>query len=91
MPFLSPLSRQRNPSLQRAPPHARTHRHYGFAGQRWGRFHEDTRRFSSIASGALLTLKAKLELGDTVFLNSQKGSRQEQEVGFAYVDQLLRA
>ena len=57
---------------------------YGFAGKD-GAFHEDTETILVNASGALLTLKAKLELGDTVFL-IHKGSRQEQEVRVAYVD-----
>jgi hypothetical protein len=57
---------------------------YGFAGKS-GAFHEDTETILVNSSGALITLKAKLELGDTVFL-IHKGSRQEQEVRVAYVD-----
>jgi len=57
---------------------------YGFAGKD-GAFHEDTETVLVNSSGALITLKAKLELGDTVFL-IHKGSRQEQEVRVAYVD-----
>jgi hypothetical protein len=57
---------------------------YGFAGK-GGAFHEDTETILVNSSGALITLKAKLELGDTVFL-IHKSSRQEQEVRVAYVD-----
>jgi hypothetical protein len=57
---------------------------YGFAGKS-GAFHEDTETVLVNSSGALVTLKAKLELGDTVFL-IHKGSRQEQEVRVAYLD-----
>ncbi|HUC52453.1 MAG TPA: hypothetical protein VMR90_00300 [Candidatus Cybelea sp.] len=57
---------------------------YGFAGK-GGAFHEDTETILVNSSGALVTLKAKLELGDTVFL-IHKSSRQEQEVRVAYVD-----
>ena len=57
---------------------------YGFAGKD-GAFHEDTETILVNSSGALITLKAKLELGDTVFL-IHKASRQEQEVRVAYVD-----
>jgi hypothetical protein len=57
---------------------------YGFAGKS-GAFHEDTETLLVNSSGALVTLKAKLELGDTVFL-IHKGSRQEQEVRVAYLD-----
>jgi hypothetical protein len=57
---------------------------YGFA-DKGGAFHEDTETILVNSSGALVTLKAKLELGDTVFL-IHKGSRQEQEVRVAYVD-----
>ena len=57
---------------------------YGFAGKS-GAFHEDTETIIVNSSGALVTLKAKLALGDTVFL-IHKSSRQEQEVRVAYVD-----
>lgn len=57
---------------------------YGFAG-RAGAFHEDTETILVNASGALVTLKAKLALGDTVFL-IHKSSRQELEVRVAYLD-----
>jgi hypothetical protein len=57
---------------------------YGFAGK-GGAFHEDTETVLVNSSGALVTLKAKLELGDTVFL-IHKSSRQEQEVRVAYLD-----
>jgi hypothetical protein len=57
---------------------------YGFAGKD-GAFHEDTETILVNSSGALITLKAKLELGDTVFL-IHKSSRQEQEVRVAFVD-----
>ncbi len=57
---------------------------YGFAGKS-GAFHEDAETILVNSSGALVTLKAKLALGDTVFL-IHKGSRQEQEVRVAYLD-----
>jgi hypothetical protein len=57
---------------------------YGFAGKS-GAFHEDTETVIVNSSGALVTLKAKLALGDTVFL-IHKSSRQEQEVRVAYLD-----
>jgi hypothetical protein len=57
---------------------------YGFAGKR-GAFHEDTETVIVNSSGALVTLKTKLELGDTVFL-VHRSSRQEQEVRVAYLD-----
>jgi hypothetical protein len=57
---------------------------YGFAGKQ-GAFHEDTETVVVNSSGALVTLKTKLELGDTVFL-VHRSSRQEQEVRVAYLD-----
>src|SRR6266481_4364537 len=57
---------------------------YGFAGK-GGAFHEDAETILINSSGALVTLKAKLALGDTVFL-VHKGSRQEQEVRVVYLD-----
>jgi hypothetical protein len=57
---------------------------YGFAGK-GGAFHEDTETILVNPSGALVTLKAKLALGDTVFL-IHKSSRQEQEVRVVYLD-----
>jgi len=57
---------------------------YGYAGKS-GAFHEDTETILVNASGALVTLKAKLALGDTVFL-IHKSDRQEQEVRVVYLD-----
>jgi hypothetical protein len=57
---------------------------YGFAGK-GGAFHEDTETVIVNSSGALVTLKTKLQLGDTVFL-IHKSSRQEQEVRVVYLD-----
>jgi hypothetical protein len=57
---------------------------YGFAGKS-GAFHEETETVMVNSSGALVILKTKLELGETVFL-IHKGSRAEQEVRVAYVD-----
>jgi len=57
---------------------------YGFAGKS-GAFHEDTETVLVNSSGALVTLKAKLALGDTVFLVHKSG-RQEQEVRVVYLD-----
>jgi hypothetical protein len=57
---------------------------YGFAGKS-GAFHEDTETIMVNASGTLVILKAKLEVGDTVFL-IHKSSRAEQEVRVVYVD-----
>jgi hypothetical protein len=57
---------------------------YGFA-KNSGAFHEETETLTVNASGGLVMLKAKLELGDSVFL-IHKASRQEQEVRVAYLD-----
>jgi hypothetical protein len=57
---------------------------YGFAGKS-GAFHEDTETVLVNSSGALVTLKAKLAMGDTVFL-IHKSSRQELEVRVVYLD-----
>lgn len=57
---------------------------YGFAGN-GGAFHEEIDTVTVNASGALVILKAKLQVGDTVFL-IHKSSRQEQEVRVAYLD-----
>ena len=57
---------------------------YGFAGKS-GAFHEETETVMVNSSGGLVTLKAKLELGDTVFL-VHKSSHQEMEVRVAYLD-----
>jgi hypothetical protein len=57
---------------------------YGFAGK-GGAFHEETETVTVNSSGALVILKTKLELGETVFL-IHKGSRAEQEVRVAYAD-----
>jgi hypothetical protein len=57
---------------------------YGFAGKS-GAFHEDTETVMVNSSGALVILKTKLEVGETVFL-IHKASRAEQEVRVAYVD-----
>jgi hypothetical protein len=57
---------------------------YGYAG-RSGAFHEDTETILVNASGALVTLKAKLALGDTVFLIHKSGG-EEQEVRVVYLD-----
>jgi len=57
---------------------------YGFAGK-GGAFHEDTETVTVNSSGALVTLKTKLALGDVVFL-LHKSSRQEQEVRVVFID-----
>jgi len=57
---------------------------YGFAGK-GGAFHEDTETVLVNSRGALVTLKTKLALGDTVFLIHKSG-RQEQEVRVVYLD-----
>ncbi len=57
---------------------------YGFTGKS-GAFHEDTETVTVNSSGALVVMKTKLELGDTVFL-IHKSSRDEQEVRVAYLD-----
>jgi len=57
---------------------------YGFAGKA-GAFHEDSETEIVNSSGALVTLKTKLELGDTVFL-IHRSSREEQEVRVVYLD-----
>jgi hypothetical protein len=57
---------------------------YGFAGNT-GAFHEDTQTVTVNPSGALVSLKTKLAMGDTVFL-IHKSSREEQEVRVVYLD-----
>ena len=57
---------------------------YGYAGKS-GAFHEDTETILVNSSGALVTLKAKLALGDTVFL-IHKSDGQELEVRVVYLD-----
>ncbi len=57
---------------------------YGYAGKS-GAFHEDTETIIVNSTGALVTLKAKLALGDTVFL-IHKSSRNELEVRVVYLD-----
>jgi hypothetical protein len=57
---------------------------YGFTGK-GGAFHEDTETILVNSSGTLVTLKTRLELGDTVFL-IHKNTRLEQEVRVAYID-----
>src|SRR5437879_5185153 len=57
---------------------------YGYAGKS-GAFHEDTETLLVNSNGLLVTLKAKLALGDTVFL-IHKSSRKELEVRVVYLD-----
>ena len=57
---------------------------YGYAGKS-GAFHEDTETIIVNSTGALVTLKAKLAIGDTVFL-IHKSSRKELEVRVVYLD-----
>ena len=57
---------------------------YGFT-KKCGAFHEETDTLTVNASGALVMLKTKREIGDSVFL-IHKSSRNEQEVRVVYVD-----
>lgn len=57
---------------------------YGFTKER-GAFHEETETQTVNASGALVLLRTKLALGDSVFL-MQRGSGLEQEVRVVYLD-----
>jgi hypothetical protein len=57
---------------------------YGFT-KKCGAFHEDTDTLTVNASGALVMLKTKLEIGDSVFLMHQS-TRNEQEVRVVYLD-----
>ena len=57
---------------------------YGFT-QKSGAFHEDTETLTVNSSGALVMLKTKLDVGDSVFL-MHKASRMEQEMRVAYLD-----
>ncbi len=57
---------------------------YGFT-KNCGAFHEETETQTVNASGALVMLKTKLAIGDSVFL-MQKGSGLEQEVRVVYLD-----
>jgi len=57
---------------------------YGFT-QKSGAFHEDAETLTVNASGALVMLKTKLDVGDSVFLLN-KSTRAEQEVRVVYLD-----
>jgi len=57
---------------------------YGYA-KSCGAFHEETETQTVNASGALVLLRTKLSLGDSVFL-VQRGSGLEQEVRVVYLD-----
>ena len=57
---------------------------YGFT-KKCGAFHEETDTLTVNDSGALVMLKTKLEIGDSVFL-IHKGSHNEQEVRVVYLD-----
>lgn len=57
---------------------------YGFT-KKSGAFHEETDTLTVNASGALVMLKTKLEIGDSVFL-IHRSSRNEQEVRVVYLD-----
>jgi hypothetical protein len=57
---------------------------YGFTKER-GAFHEETETQTVNASGALVMLRTKLSLGDSVFL-VQRSNGLEQEVRVAYLD-----
>ena len=57
---------------------------YGFTKDH-GAFHEETETQTVNASGALVMLKTKLAIGDSVFL-MQRGSGLEQEVRVVYLD-----
>lgn len=57
---------------------------FGFTTE-LGAFHEDTETRMVNSSGALVMLKTKLQVGDSVFL-MHKGSGREQEVRVAYLD-----
>jgi len=57
---------------------------YGFTKDH-GAFHEETETQTVNSSGALVMLKTRLAIGDSVFV-MQKGSGLEQEVGVVYVD-----
>jgi len=57
---------------------------YGFGGKS-GAFQEEAETILVNSGGALVVLKAKLSIGDTVFL-IHKSSRHEQEVRVAYLD-----
>lgn len=57
---------------------------YGFT-KNSGAFHEETETLTVNASGALVMLKTKLELGESVFL-TQRSTGQELPVRVAYLD-----
>jgi hypothetical protein len=57
---------------------------YGYT-KNTGAFHEETETLTVNASGALVMLKTKLELGESVFL-TQRSTGQEQEVRVVYLD-----
>jgi len=57
---------------------------YGFTKDS-GAFHEEAQTHTVNSSGALVILKTKLQIGDSVFL-VRKGDSQEQEVRAAYLE-----
>lgn len=57
---------------------------YGFT-KHTGAFHEDTETQTVNSSGALVMLRTKVQIGDSVFL-MQKSNSQEQEVRVVYLD-----
>lgn len=59
---------------------------YGWA-KKQGSLQEETSTLLVNASGALLTLKSKVEVGETAFLIN-KASREEQEIRIVYVEQI---
>ena len=81
----SPEKKKKPRSSERLPLHVPVVL-YGWTKSQ-GSFQEETATLLVNASGALLTLKSKIEVGETVFLIN-RASREEQEVRVVYVEQI---
>lgn len=81
-----PPARQKKPrSSERLPLHVPVVL-YGWTRNQ-GSFQEETATLLVNASGALVTLKAKIDVDETVFLIN-RASREEQEVRIVYIEQI---
>lgn len=81
-----PPARQKKPrSSERLPLHVPVVL-YGWTRNQ-GSFQEETATLLVNASGALVTLKANIDVGETVFLIN-RASREEQEVRVVYIEQI---
>jgi len=81
----SPETKKKPRSSERLPLHVPVVL-YGWTKSQ-GSFQEETATLLVNASGALLTLNSKIDVGETVFLIN-KASREEQEVQVVYIEQI---